>query len=187
MAESDKSNPGSASGDQGNATQGNATQGNPAAAAFPLTVVSQYLKDLSFENPGGPDALINLKEVPTGTVRVDVRVQPRTPPEIEIVLFLALEAKASDKPVYVVECEYGGLFRLGRVTQEVVLPLIMIEAPRLLFPFARQVIANAISAGGFPPLLINPIDFAALYRDKREELVKQAEAAKAGEGNPAVN
>lgn len=178
MAENEKDNSGGNSGEQA---------GNQPGAGFPLTVVSQYLKDFSFENPGGPDSLLSLKEVPHGTVRVDVRVQPRTPPEIEIVLFLAVEAKAGDKPVYVVECEYGGLFRVGRVSQEVVLPLIMIEAPRLLFPFARQVIASAISAGGFPPLLINPIDFAALYRDKRDELVKQSEAAKAAEAKPTVN
>ena len=162
--------------------------GTPQAGGFPLTVVSQYVKDLSFENPGGPDSLLTLKEVPHGTVRVDVRVQPRTPPEIEIVLFLAVEAKAGDKVVYVTECEYGGVFRLGRVSQEVVLPLIMIEAPRLLFPFARQVIASAITAGGFPPLLINPIDFAALYREKREEVMKQTgQAAAAGEGKSALN
>jgi len=162
-------------------------QGNPQAGGFPLTVVSQYVKDLSFENPGGPDTLMTLKEVPHGTVRVDVRVQPRTPPEIEIVLFLAVEAKAGDKIAYVSECEYGGVFRLGRVSQEVVLPLIMIEAPRLLFPFARQVLASAISAGGFPPLLINPIDFAALYREKREELMKQTGGAQADDGKPAIN
>ena len=175
-----------------NETQGGgagSAQGNaPEGAGFPLTVVTQYVKDLSFENPGGPDSLVTLKEVPHGTVRVDVRVQPRTPPEIEIILFLAVEAKAGDKVVYVCECEYGGIFRLGRVSQEVVLPLIMIEAPRLLFPFARQVIANAVTAGGFPPLLINPIDFAALYRDKREEMMKQAGAAKPeGDGKPALN
>lgn len=163
-------------------------QGNPQSGGFPLTVVTQYVKDLSFENPGGPDSLMSLKEVPHGTVRVDVRVQPRTPPEIEIVLFLSVEAKAADKVVYVTECEYGGIFRLGRISQEAVLPLIMIEAPRLLFPFARQVIAHAISAGGFPPLLINPIDFAALYRDKRDELMKQTAAAQPeGEGKPAIN
>ncbi|HKP27303.1 MAG TPA: protein-export chaperone SecB [Dongiaceae bacterium] len=163
--------------------------GTPQAAGFPLTVVSQYVKDLSFENPGGPDSLMTLKEVPHGTVRVDVRVQPRTPPEIEIVLFLAVEAKAGDKVVYVTECEYGGVFRIGRVAQDVVLPLIMIEAPRLLFPFARQVIANAVAAGGFPPLLINPIDFAALFREKREEVMKQTgqAAAAAGEGKSALN
>jgi preprotein translocase subunit SecB len=170
-----------------NDKQGGET-GNPQAGGFPLTVVSQYVKDLSFENPGGPDSLLTLKEVPHGTVRVDVRVQPRTPPEIEIVLFLAVEAKAGDKVVYVTECEYGGVFRLGRVAQDVVLPLIMIEAPRLLFPFARQVIAHAISAGGFPPLLINPIDFAALYREKREEVMKQTGGAAAGgEGKSALN
>jgi preprotein translocase subunit SecB len=171
-----------------NDTQGGGEAGNPQSGGFPLTVVSQYVKDLSFENPGGPDSLLTLKEVPHGTVRVDVRVQPRTPPEIEIVLFLAVEAKAGDKVVYVTECEYGGIFRLGRVSQESVLPLIMIEAPRLLFPFARQVIAHAISAGGFPPLLINPIDFAALYRDKRDELMKQQGGAQPeGDGKPALN
>ena len=179
MAENDKSG----------GADAQAAGGNPQAAGFPLTVVAQYLKDFSFENPGGPDALVNLKEVPHGTVKVDVRVQPRTPPEIEVVLFLSVEAKASDKVVYMAECEYGGLFRLGRVTQDVVLPLIMIEAPRLLFPFARQVIAYAISAGGFPPLLINPIDFAALYRETREEVMKQTgqAAAAAGEGKAALN
>jgi preprotein translocase subunit SecB len=165
---------------------GGAEPNTPQSGGFPLTVVSQYVKDLSFENPGGPDSLLTLKEVPHGTVRVDVRVQPRTPPEIEIVLFLAVEAKAGDKVVYVTECEYGGIFRLGRVSQESVLPLIMIEGPRLLFPFARQVIAHAISAGGFPPLLINPIDFAALYRDKREELMKQ-QGAQAEDSKPAIN
>ena len=161
--------------------------GNQQSGGFPLTVVSQYVKDLSFENPGGPDTLLALKDVPHGTVRVDVRVQPRTPPEIEVVLFLSVEAKAGDKVVYVTECEYGGVFRLGRVSQESVLPLIMIEAPRLLFPFARQVVAHAITAGGFPPLLINPIDFAALYRDKRDEVMKQQATAQAGEGKPAIN
>jgi preprotein translocase subunit SecB len=171
-----------------NETQGGgADTGNPQSGGFPLTVVSQYVKDLSFENPGGPDSLLTLKEVPHGTVRVDVRVQPRTPPEIEIVLFLAVEAKAGDKVVYVTECEYGGVFRLGRVAQDVVLPLIMIEAPRLLFPFARQVIASAVASGGFPPLLINPIDFAALYREKREEVMKQTGQTAAGEGKNALN
>ncbi|HEX9446609.1 MAG TPA: protein-export chaperone SecB [Dongiaceae bacterium] len=149
---------------------------------FPLTVVTQYLKDMSFENPNGAEILTTLKEVPTGTIRVDVRVDPKTPPDVEVTLFLSVEAKAGDKAVYMVETEYAGIFRIGRVPQEVVLPLIMIEAPRLLFPFARNLIALAIQSGGFPPLFINPIDFAALYRDKREQLMAQG-----GDGNPTVN
>lgn len=149
---------------------------------FPLTVVTQYLKDMSFENPGGAEALTSLKEAPMGTIRVDVRVDPKSPPDVEVTLFLSVEAKSGDKVVYMAECEYAGLFRIGRVPQEVVLPLIMIEAPRLLFPFARNLIALAIQSGGFPPLFINPIDFAALYRDKREQL-----AAQQPEGSQTVN
>jgi preprotein translocase subunit SecB len=150
---------------------------------FPLTVVTQYLKDLSFENPNGAEVLTNLKEVPTGTIRVDVRVDPKSAPDVEVTLFLSVEAKTNDKVVYMAETEYAGIFRIGRVPQDVVLPLIMIEAPRLLFPFARNLIALAIQSGGFPPLFINPIDFAALYRDKREQLMGQ----QGGEGNPTVN
>ena len=162
--------------------------GNPQAGGFPLTVVSQYVKDLSFENPGGPDSLLTLKEVPHGTVRVDVRVQPRTPPEIEIVLFLAVEAKAGDKVVYVTECEYGGVFRLGRVSQESVLPLIMIEAPRLLFPFARQIVAETVQNLGFPPVLLDPIDFASAYVAQMESQQDpgQVTGQPGGDGDPPV-
>ena len=167
-------------------TQGQKPTGQDSqqTSTFPLTVVTQYLKDFSFENPGGNETLLGMKEAPTGTIRVDVRVEPRNPPDVEVTLFLSVEAKTSEKVVYQVECEYAGLFRVGRVGQEHVLPLIMIEAPRLLFPFARQAIASAIQGGNFPPLLINPIDFAALYRDKREELLRQQQAQGAAEAKP---
>lgn len=157
-----------------------ANAGQDQADAGPaLVVMHQFLKDFSFENPLGHETPTALKEAPTGMIRVDVRVKPLTPPDIEVVLFMSVDAKIGDKSVYLVESEYAGLFRLGRVPQEHVLPLVMIEAPRLLFPFARQVIANAVAAGGFPPLLINPVDFVAMYREKREEMLKQAEAQKA--------
>jgi preprotein translocase subunit SecB len=156
--------------DQAQKPTGQETQ---PASGFPLTVLTQYLKDFSFENPGGHETLLGMKEAPTGMIRVDVRIEPRTPPDVEVTLFLSVEAK-SGKGVYQVECEYAG-FPVRRVGWHV-LPLIMIEAPRLLFPFARHAISNAIQAGNFPPLLINPIDFAALYRDKREELLRQQQA-----------
>jgi preprotein translocase subunit SecB len=151
-------------------------------AAAPLTVVHQYLKDFSFENPNAANGFAPLKEMPTGFIRVDVRVKPMTPPDIEVSLFLAAEAKIGDTTIYVVESEYAGVFRLGKVPQEHMLPLIMIEAPRLLFPFSRQLIATAVQAGGFPPLYINPVDFVQLYRDRQpdlQEAIKDAQAAEA--------
>jgi preprotein translocase subunit SecB len=151
-------------------------------AAAPLTVINQYLKDFSFENPNAANGFQPLTEMPTGYIRVDVRVKPMTPPDIEVSLFLAAEAKIGETTIYVVESEYAGVFRLGRVPQEHMLPLIMIEAPRLLFPFSRQLIATAVQAGGFPPLYINPVDFVALYRERQpdlQEAIKQAQASEA--------
>ena len=162
--------------EQNDANAGGDDQAQQAGAGFPLVVINQFLKDFSFENPAGHEGLSSLKEAPTGMIRVDVRVKPMTPPDIEVALFMSVDAKAGETSVYMVECEYAGIFRVGRVPQEHVLPLIMIEAPRLLFPFARQVIANAVQSGGYPPLYVNPVDFAALYRDKRAEMMKaQAE------------
>ncbi|TDQ82246.1 protein translocase subunit secB [Dongia mobilis] len=177
MAEENKA--GTAGSDQNQAQ-------NQGEAGPALVVLHQFLKDFSFENPLGADTPQGMTEAPTGMIRVDVKVKPLTPPDIEVTLFLSVDAKIGEKSVYLVECEYSGSFRLGRVPQEHVLPLVMIEAPRLLFPFARQFISNAVQAGGFPPLLINPIDFVALYRDKREELLKQAEAQKAAQGAATI-
>jgi preprotein translocase subunit SecB len=168
-------------------TDSNASAGDQnqqTGAGFPLMVVNQFLKDFSFENPAGHEGLSSLKEAPTGMIRVDVRVKPMTPPDIEVALFMSVDAKAGETSVYMVECEYAGIFRVGRVPQEHVLPLIMIEAPRLLFPFARQAIANAIQSGGYPPLYINPVDFAALYREKRTELMKAQAEGKLDAGAP---
>ena len=152
------------------------------AAASPLTIVHQYLKDFSFENPNAANGFQPVTTMPTGYIRVDVRVKPMTPPDIEVSLFLAAEAKIGETTIYVVESEYAGVFRIGRVPQEHMLPLIMIEAPRLLFPFSRQLIATAVQAGGFPPLYINPVDFVQLYRDRQpdlQEAIKDAQAAEA--------
>jgi preprotein translocase subunit SecB len=154
-------------------------------AAAPLTVVHQYLKDFSFENPNAANGFTPLKEMPTGFIRVDVRVKPMTAPDIEVSLFLAAEAKIGETTIYVAESEYAGIFRIGRVPQEHMLPLIMIEAPRLLFPFSRQLIATAVQAGGFPPLYINPVDFVQLYRDRQPDLQEAIKEAQSAEGAKA--
>jgi preprotein translocase subunit SecB len=146
-----------------------------------LTVLTQYLKDFSFENPKGAENFTG-QASPTGTIKVDVKVKPANQTDIEVSLLLTVESKNGDTPIYVTEIDYAGLFRVGQVPQESVLPILMIEAPRLLFPFARNLIALITQNAGFAPLFINPIDFAALFRQKREEILRQQQEANNGGG-----
>jgi preprotein translocase subunit SecB len=138
-----------------------------AAANQPgISVIAQYVKDLSFENPGAPATLR-----PQGTspsINVSVGVQPRPVGNNDIEVELRLEARAVDGEtvLFAIELVYAGVFRLINVTQETVNPIMLIECPRLLFPFARRIIADASRDGGFPPLLLDPIDFVALYRQR---------------------
>jgi len=164
---------GAASGNGQGATPGGASPAPVPAPApqesalqAPLTVLHQYLKDFSFENLLGADLLTHMEERPSGAVKVDVSAKSLNATDFEVMLHLSADAKLGDKPVYMVECEYGGVFRVGKVAQESVTPLIMIEAPRILFPFARQMIGLATQAGGFAPLFLSPIDFLSLFRQK---------------------
>jgi preprotein translocase subunit SecB len=148
--------------------QDQATDPNAARASLrgvPITVTAQYVKDLSFENPGAPDSIGAATELRQGAVSVDVRVIPLSGPSYEIVLRVKVEASHEDKTIYLLELEYGGVVQIGDVPPETVEPLLMIEGPRLLFPYARAIVTAVTRDGGFAPLLINPIDFAALYRD----------------------
>jgi preprotein translocase subunit SecB len=137
---------------------------SPLAGAIPITVNLQYLKDLSFESPRAPQSLV--VQGPQPQVGVNVRVDGRGIGEntYEIVLHLEVGATAGEDQVFLVELDYAGIFTVAPLPPEVLGPLMMIEAPRLLFPFARQIVSSVVSSGGFPPLLINPIDFADLYR-----------------------
>lgn len=151
----------------------------PAALRnVPLTVLAQYLKDLSFESPGAPATVGAATELKEGSVNVDVRVVPLTAPQYEVVVRVKVEAHNADKVVYLLELEYGGLVQVGEVPAESHEPLLMIEGPRLLFPYARAIVTAVTRDGGFAPLLINPIDFAALYRDFKRKNAPPA-AAKA--------
>ncbi|WP_119460535.1 protein-export chaperone SecB [Rhodospirillaceae bacterium SYSU D60014] len=158
-------------------TQAGAQNGaQPGAQRLPIIVLAQYLKDLSFENPNAPGAIREGAKPPQGQVQVDVRAKPMGESTFEVVLSLRAEAKHGEQLAYLLEMEYGGVFRTGAIPPEAVEPLIMIEGPRLLFPFARNIIMSASRDGGFAPLLINPIDFAALYREHRQRAM-QAQAA----------
>ena len=134
--------------------------------AAPLTMHGQYIKDLSFENPRAPQSLIEQKQ-PQLSLNVEVSSRQFDPKTYEIALQLEANAVTPEKePLFMLELVYAGTVSLGPVPPEAVGPLLMIEVPRLLFPFARAIVANATREAGFPPLNIAPVDFVALYRQK---------------------
>jgi preprotein translocase subunit SecB len=140
----------------------------------PFTLLAQYLKDLSFENPGAPQILVSRGEVPRGQLNLDVRAKVIAPMQYEVSLLLGITAMREQETIYIIEMEYAGLFDLTGAPEEHITPLIMIEAPRMLFPFARETLAKVTREGGYPPVLLNPIDFVAVFRD---QLKRQAAAA----------
>ncbi len=164
-------------------TSGNGGQ-SEAPAEQPQTqpgihVLGQYIKDLSFENPGAPRSLRTSDQTPKLDVNVNVNVKGQSQSDFEIELKLEARAARGDDVLFIVEVTYAGIFQIRNVPEEHVQPLLLIECPRLLFPFARQIIADATRQGGFPPLMIDPIDFTALYRRRMAELAQQQPAAPA--------
>jgi preprotein translocase subunit SecB len=150
------------------------TPAAPSAASAPqLMVLAQYIKDLSFENPNAPRSLQQTVQ-PQINVGVNVNAQPLTQTDFEVELRLEGKAEAAGTVMFNVELVFAGLFRLQNVPQDSVNPLVMIECPRLLFPFAREIIATSVRNGGFPPLLLEPIDFLALYQQRMAQMQPQA-------------
>ncbi len=149
------------------------SNGGAAPASPSLNILAQYIKDLSFENPGAPRSLQTRDKAPTINISVNVNANPLSESEFDVVLSLNAEARENDKIVFNAELAYGGVFRVSGFPQEHMLPVLFIECPRLLFPFARQIIADATRNGGFPPLMIDPIDFAQMFSQRMaEEQVK---------------
>lgn len=131
-----------------------------------LSVLAQYIKDLSFENPGAPQSLGQRERAPDININVNVNANPLSETDFDVLLSLEAEARDGDKILFKADLVYGGVFRIAGFPQEHMLPLLFIECPRLLFPFARQVIADATRNGGFPPLMIDPIDFAQMFSQR---------------------
>jgi preprotein translocase subunit SecB len=128
-----------------------------------VQIIGQYVKDLSFENPGAPMTLTVRPAIDLG---VDLQARRLDPERYEVELKLRVSAKSEDKAVFLLELVYGGLFLIQSAPEELLQPILLIEGPHLLFPFARRIVADVIRDGGMPPLMIEPIDFAALYRAK---------------------
>jgi preprotein translocase subunit SecB len=151
--------------------------GTQAQQQAGIHVLGQYIKDLSFENPQAPKSLRTAEQAPKLDVNVNVNARPQSQTEFEIELKLEAKAERGSETLFIAEVTYAGLFQVRNVPQEHIHPLLLIECPRLLFPFARQIIADATRQGGFPPLMIDPIDFAQLYRQRMAELNVQQRAA----------
>lgn len=135
-----------------------------------LNALAQYIKDLSFENPNAPRSLAPQANPPQISISVNVNAKQLSDTDYEVEL--TLEGKAGEAPnlLFSFELLYAGIFRLANIPAENKHPVVMIECPRLLFPFARQIVADAVRNGGFPPLFIDPIDFAALFRQRISEM-----------------
>jgi preprotein translocase subunit SecB len=134
-----------------------------------LIINAQYIKDFSFENPRAPQSLIQPTTQPSVDINVDVKAQNLGPDVFEVILTINATARAQDEPVFLVELAYGTVVTVKNAPAEMLTPLILIETPRIVFPFARAIIANATRDGGFPPLMINPIDFAELLHRHEAE------------------
>lgn len=154
--------------DMGVETTPKAKEHTAAGPGVPrISVRTQYIKDLSFENPRAPAVLAETAEPPQIQVNVDVEARPIKDNHYEVALRITASGKQKDVSVFVVELVYAGLFALENIPEDRLETACLVECPRLLFPFARRVIADATREGGFPPLYLDPIDFARLYRNHR--------------------
>jgi preprotein translocase subunit SecB len=157
-------------------TNGNGTP--PEAAPPPqLNVLAQYTKDLSFENPNAPASLAPQAQQPAINIQINVGAKALADNEYEVTLSIEGKAEGASSLIFSFELQYAGVFRIVNVPQENLHPLVMIECPRLLFPFAREIIATAVRDGGFPPLMLDPVDFVGLYRQNMERQAAEAQQA----------
>jgi preprotein translocase subunit SecB len=137
-----------------------------------VSILAQYVKDLSVENPSAPQ-VYSWQVQPTLDVQFNLNVQPSGDNVHEVTLKFDISARSENGTHFVVDLSYAGLFAIQNVPQEALSPFLLIEAPRLLFPFARQVISDAVSSTGFPPLMLDPIDFASAYMAQLEAAQQQ--------------
>jgi preprotein translocase subunit SecB len=141
-----------------------------------LNVLAQYVKDFSFENPNAPRSLQPSNQQPTINIQINVNATPLQS-DFDIELKIEGKAEIGNALLFAFDLVYGGVFRIQNVPQESIHPVLMIECPRLLFPFAREIIATSVRNGGFPPLYIDPVDFVGLYRQKMTEQAQQQQPA----------
>lgn len=145
-------------------------------------LISQYVKDLSFENPNSP-AVFQWQGQPQIDVQFNIGANQVGDDAHEVILKIEVKAMSADKVAFQVELAYAGLFGIRNIPAEQLQPFLLAEGPRLVFPFARRVLADAVRDGGFPPLLLDPIDFGALYMQQAAANADNAPLTVEAEGN----
>ncbi len=131
---------------------------------------AQYLKDISFENPKAPDSLKQFNQNPKIQVDVDVNTKPLKDHGsniYEVDLVIKAETKLEDQTMFIIEGSYGGIFTIDNASGDLLEKILLIECPKFLFPFLRSIIATCTREGGFPPLMISPVDFVSMYEKKK--------------------
>jgi len=160
---------------------------NPDQSAQPqvpqIRVMGQYVKDLSFENPGAPNSLRGGGQ-PNIDMGIDVRARGVDESTYEVELSLSAKATRENDTAFIAELVYAGLFQITNLDERARDPFLLIECPRILFPFARRILSDATRDGGFPPLMLEPVDFAALYRQQLAQRQQggQSEGQQGGQG-----
>ena len=142
----------------------NGQDGGPA-----IRILAQFVRDFSFENPNAPESLRATEGQPNIEMNVEMSARSREDGLFEVDLKLSARATREDGPVFHVELLYGGVFQITGVSQEELEPVLLVECPRFMFPFARQIIAGVTSDGGYPPFMLDPIDFAGVYAARRAQ------------------
>jgi len=153
----------------GNGSPPSDAQAQPGQQLPQLNVLGQYVKDFSFENPNAPRSLAPSEDKPQLNVQINVGVQQHSATDFEVTLSLEGKAEAQGAQsmvLFAFELTYAGVFRIQNIPQEHIQPMVMIECPRLLFPFAREMIATAVRNGGYAPFLLDPVDFVSLYQQR---------------------
>ena len=132
-----------------------------------IRVVTQFLRDFSFENPRAPESLRDSEGQPSMDMNVEMGARGRPDGLFEVDLKISTTAKIGEQISFRVELVYGGLFEIANVPEEHMEPVLLVECPRFLFPFVRRIIGDATTDGGFPPFLMEPLDFGAIYEQRQ--------------------
>ena len=157
--------------------------GAAPAAGPSYSLAGQYIRDLSFENPGAPGSVMLGGANPQFQVSINVGVKKQADDLYAVELTLNAKAERESKVLFNVELVYGGVFRLKNVPENLLPQLLMVECPRMIFPFARHVLASTVQLGGFPPLMMEPVDFQALYLQNLKQMQAQQAAGGAAPAN----